>query len=56
MAAGYVNVNDNFYGVGSAAGDANQPIAPNQQVTGALVDVARGKNETAIYAGVGEAF
>jgi len=56
MAAGYANINYDFYGVGSAAGDANQSIPLNQQVMGALVDAARGKNETAICVGVGEAF
>jgi outer membrane protein assembly factor BamA len=41
MAAGYANVNYDFYGVGNAAGDANQSIPLNQQVTGALVEVLR---------------
>jgi hypothetical protein len=41
MAAGYANVNYDFYGVGSAAGDANQSVPLNQQVTGGLVEVLR---------------
>jgi hypothetical protein len=41
MAAGFANVNYDFYGVGSEAGDSNQSIPINQEVTGALVEVLR---------------
>ena len=39
--AGYADVNYDFFGVGSAAGDTNQSIPLNQQVAGALVEVLR---------------
>ncbi|HKQ24878.1 MAG TPA: BamA/TamA family outer membrane protein [Burkholderiales bacterium] len=41
MAAGYADVNYDFFGVGSEAGDTNQSIPLNQQVTGGLFEVLR---------------
>ena len=41
MAVGYADVNYDFFGVGHEAGDLNQSIPLNQQVTGGLFEVLR---------------
>ena len=41
MAAAYADINYDFFGVGSEAGDSNQSIPLNQQVTGGLFEVLR---------------